>query len=334
MLALRRSHRVALVAIQLVSLASPAARADADAPGPTGPGSVAEQAFRNGREAMKRGDYDAAHNEFERSYALDQTPGTLLNLAVCEAKLAHLVAASTHLREFLAKPDVGEGRRALAERHLADVEARTPHVVIRWRADESRGSVFVDGTELDSTRLGAPVPLDAGKHVIVFRLQAWKDREVPITLREGESAIVVSPPAEAAEAPMPTPSRSVSPPRGREERGASTQRTAGYVMGAAGIAALVTSGITFALALGEKATFDEHCSRTAPDGARACDDADGVNAGERAIRLANVSTVALAVGVVSLGAGGYLVLTGGQGTQPGRAARGGAGVGAAWHVDF
>ncbi|HEU4534580.1 MAG TPA: tetratricopeptide repeat protein, partial [Polyangiaceae bacterium] len=46
----------------------------------------AEALFREGREAMKRGDLDEACPKFSESQELDPSAGTLLNLALCEQR--------------------------------------------------------------------------------------------------------------------------------------------------------------------------------------------------------------------------------------------------------
>src|SRR5262245_5550034 len=79
--------------------------------------STAESLFREGREAVKRGDYAVAWPQLEETQRLDPANGTLLNLALCEEGWGHLTDARTHLREVLAAADLDEQRRTIATAH-------------------------------------------------------------------------------------------------------------------------------------------------------------------------------------------------------------------------
>jgi hypothetical protein len=84
--------------------------------------STAETLFREGREAVKRGDYAVACPKFEESQRLEPANGTLLNLALCEEGWGHLAEARSHLQEVLRAPDLDDQRRAIATEHAAALE--------------------------------------------------------------------------------------------------------------------------------------------------------------------------------------------------------------------
>src|SRR5262245_59061569 len=59
----------------------------------------AEALFRAGRAATARGDHAAACTHYRESYRLEQAPGTLLNLALCEETLGKLASAWQHYQD-------------------------------------------------------------------------------------------------------------------------------------------------------------------------------------------------------------------------------------------
>jgi hypothetical protein len=81
--------------------------------------SEAETLFREGREAVKRGDYAVACPKFEESQRLEPANGTLLNLALCEEGWGRAAEASVHFEEVLRAPDLDDQRRAIAMEHAA-----------------------------------------------------------------------------------------------------------------------------------------------------------------------------------------------------------------------
>lgn len=88
------------------------------------PAQVAESLFREGRDAVKKGDYAVACPKFAESQRLDPANGTLLNLALCEEGWGRLADARAHLRTLLGAPDLDEKRRAIATEHLRSIDQR------------------------------------------------------------------------------------------------------------------------------------------------------------------------------------------------------------------
>src|SRR5262245_40491856 len=83
--------------VMLVMLATCAARPAAAQPGTA----ASETLFRAGRDAMQRGDATSACAKFRESYRLEQAPGTLLNIAVCEEALGELCNAWQHYQDLI-----------------------------------------------------------------------------------------------------------------------------------------------------------------------------------------------------------------------------------------
>src|SRR5947207_15862051 len=95
----RSPHRAVVLAALLTSSAAtaePGATAEPDSSAPS-----AEALFREGRDAVKMGEYEIACPKFEESQRLDPANGTLLNLALCEEGWGHLADARRHFRQVL-----------------------------------------------------------------------------------------------------------------------------------------------------------------------------------------------------------------------------------------
>jgi hypothetical protein len=108
--------------------------------------------------------------------------------------------------------------------------------------------------------------------------------------------------------PVPT-----SPPHAGEgavRSGGDEARTAGFVLGAVGLAGVGVGAVTGLLVLGKKSIVDDpsHCDPTT----HVCD-ATGLAAASSGKTLSTVSTVAFVAGGALLITGAVLVLTGGNG---------------------
>lgn len=116
-------HHCAIRLAAIVAALAASARCPAETEPPA---VVAERLFREGREAVKRGDYAVACPKFAESQRLDPANGTLLNLALCEEGWGHAADARGHLREVLAVPDLDDKRRQIAVAHANALEAPAP----------------------------------------------------------------------------------------------------------------------------------------------------------------------------------------------------------------
>src|SRR5262245_50917740 len=121
----------------------------------------AERLFQLGRAAMNDSKYELARGYFEQSYKLESATGTLLNLAVCEEKVGRLTLSLAHLGEALAKAPPDDRRRPLISARLAELERRTPRVVLRPESPlESDIIVRLDSRPIDAAELGKTLRVD------------------------------------------------------------------------------------------------------------------------------------------------------------------------------
>jgi hypothetical protein len=209
----------------------------------TGDPAAASELFRQGRAALAEQDFAAACPKFAESQRLDPKVGTLINLALCEEKTGRLASALHHWADalVLARSE-GDAREAYVTQQYDALAPRVGHVVLHRAPgvpDDAR--VLVDGVETAPGDRGAPLPVDAGPHVIVVRAPNHADARFEATVSEGATAVVAleagpdlsPPPAPPVAAPAATAATAV-PARDR----ATAQRWVGYGVGALGIVGL------------------------------------------------------------------------------------------------
>jgi hypothetical protein len=277
---------------------------------------LAETLFFTGRGMMEAGRYAEAAVKLAESYRLDPTPGTLLNLAVCHQKIGKLASAGGEFRQAIAdaKRAGRADREELAAAAVAEIEPELP-----WLSIEVPADVRVAGLEI--TRNGLPIapaawatelPVDPGQVEIVAHAPGYKPHTQTVSIAKRQHLVVRIERLELA--PV------VSAP----QRGWSSRRTTGFVVGAVGVASIgvgLASGLT---AIAKRKDSDGACPVF--DGDRRCSQA-GVDAMSSARTWSWVSDVAVGVGVISLATGAWLFVTGGRAQE---APRTGA---IQWHLD-
>jgi tetratricopeptide (TPR) repeat protein len=209
--------------------------------------STAESLFEDGLSAMKRDDYKAACEAFAGSNEADPSPGTQINLALCNEKQGKLASAWGWYRTAAGLADQrGQRERAdLARAEAAKLEPKLHKVVIDVKDRPPGLSVLRDGVPVPTATLGRELPLDPGEHVIEVSAPGKKPWTHTVTIPPGPGMDRIDVPAledaPAEAAPAGPGAGEYRPPDGTEG-GGSTQRTVGFVVGGAGIAALATAG--------------------------------------------------------------------------------------------
>ena len=82
------------------------------------------------------------------------------------------------------------------------------------------------------------------------------------------------------------------------------------MIGSLGVASLAVTGVTGAMAIQRKTTVKNECP------AQVCRSMAGVDAAAQGKTLSLVSTIAFVTGLVGIGVGTYLVITGGSESTP------------------
>jgi len=271
----------------------------------------AKTLFKEGIDEMQAGNYASACPKIEEAYQLTQGTGALFTLAECYAQWGRPATALGHYRAYLTlyarlPADVRgkqEERAKLATTQVAALGALVPTLRIVLTGDDRRGAtVTVDGQTVPNEALDGPLELEAGTHRAVVTAADGRTVEQSFDLAEGVQrrweAKLQSPTT------APAPKQKTSPTGGR----GTPAKTAGFVIGGIGVAAIAVGAVTGGLALGKRSTVDEHCA------ALICDQ-QGLDAAGSGRTLGDVSTATLVIGSAALVTGVVLLIVGYQGSK-------------------
>lgn len=298
--------------------------------------STAEQLFQEGLAAMQREQFKAACDAFEGSNEADPSPGTEINLALCNEKQGKVATAWGWYRTAAGLADQrGQKERATKARgEAARLEPTLPKLIVVVKTPVEGLTVTRDGTAMPSASVGKEIPVDPGDHAIEVNAKGKKPFKgtVKVAMPTAPNAVAVRfevPTLEDAPvaAPAVGPGTTVEPPHEKRREGSSTQKNVGYILGGAGILALVAAGGVqiFNLAVVDKDAKDlnskrvqGNCTDESPNNDRlvdniACPELNSSYDTKKQAAKDNqlVAILVGAGGVVMLGAGIALVLTAG-----------------------
>ena len=274
---------------------------------------AAVELFQQGREALEAGDFDVACSRFAESQRFDPRVGTLLNLGHCEEARGHLADAfgywqqAVHLAESTSDPRLEE-----ASQRLHKCEARVPRLVLELssRAPETV-EIRRDGVTVARGVMGVALPVNPGGHTVLVSCPGHAARSYEFQLSEGETKTLELEPGAAVKVDTPKPDSrpSPKPPQPPPKKqlppvsSSSNSRDWGYVLTAVGLAGVTVGAATGLMLMSKDDTIDEHCNAD-----KRCDE-EGAEAASDASTLEPINLVSWSVGIVGLGAGGYLLLT-------------------------
>ncbi|MEZ4313963.1 MAG: hypothetical protein R3F14_38565 [Polyangiaceae bacterium] len=292
---------------------------------------AAKQAFEEGLELEKKGDYENALGRFFKVGEFKMTPHVRFHIALCEEKLGKLVSA---MRGFeLAEAEalkMGKDAQVVAEKAPERAEAlrkRIASVRIEVKGRILYSRVLIDGQPVPEKDFGTLVPVDPGKHTISVDTDGVTTQSREVTLAEkGYETIQLE--IDDPEKPVPTATASVS-----ETTSATApppppppSRVPAFVLGGAGVASLIGAGVFYGLRVGALGELEEKCPAPAGGGGRVCPpEAKGALDDAQTFTIA--AGVMVGVGVAALGgAGAYWFLTQRKPSSgPGNAPASGAG---------
>lgn len=262
--------------------------ASAPASAQQAPADKADILFREGREAMKRGDAAAACPKFAESQRLDPAPGTLINLSECEEALGKLTDAWRHIQQAAQQLPDGDDRLPIVREQAETLDRRIPRLTVRLRPHAPASSTIVlDGQERVTP--GTTIVVDPGSHVVATSAPGWRTHMATIRVAESERAqLLVAPEPLPAERPAPQPG--------------SARKAWGWTLGGIGVAGLVTAGVSALVLNHKQTTVFAHCQD------KLCDQ-QGYDAARAGRSLEPLFYGALVVGGLGLGVGSALLIT-------------------------
>lgn len=141
--------------------------------------------FNRGLEFFNEGRHDAALAEFEQAYALSPAYQVLYNLARVHAALGHAVEATDAYERYLREGSaaIAPARRAEVDRDLARQRDRIGRVAVDCNVEGA--TVSVDGLDVATTPLDAPLRVSAGAHSVGVRAPGYEDARRAVTVAGG-----------------------------------------------------------------------------------------------------------------------------------------------------
>jgi hypothetical protein len=281
----------ALVALPASALAETAEEVRADA------------LFREGVVKFDGGQIRAACAAFTESLRLDPKLGTLLNLALCherDGKPATAWIEYNHAAAW-ATQNGQRDRREFANQRAINLEAQLSRVLLKLPPARELSSVEVDGEPLPEPRWFLPMFLDPGEHSVAVSAPGKYRQTLKVLVpRQPSMQIIPVPPLQDIKdktSPQTGPITEPNPaPRERK-----TPVTV-WIAGGVGVAGLAVGSAFGVLTLMKRDDIGDHCS-----GSRC--DATGAQLHDDAQKLAIVSTIGFAVGVVGIATAAVLLLT-------------------------
>jgi hypothetical protein len=291
---------VALAATLLAGSAYAQAPADPDA------------LVREGIELRKQQHEAEALAVFVRAYAARPSPTIAAQIGLVERALNRWVSAERHLAEALSSkgdPWIETNREQLAF-GLATVQKHLGWLYV----DANVGAeLWVNGARAASLPLDAPLRLPIGEANVEVRAKGYVTDTRHVDVGTGERVHLVvalapesAPPVVAATpSPAPAPHAAETPAPAPPTSSGSTQRTAGFIVGGAGLLGLGASALFGGVALSKRNALTDPCRESAS----ACkSESDQSNLADSKT-YATASTVIGIVGGVATAVGIVLVLT-------------------------
>lgn len=249
---------------------------------------VARQSFLQGVELSRQESWPAARAAFERSNSLRPHPVTIYNLAFCERALGQWTRAHRDFGRALSSLEPALPRELAESAHEYLQEAQAQLGSLKLVQPPGGSSIAVDGAPLEPTSADERARfwagsidaegstdvestevlllLNPGRHVVVFARKGFIEQKLRVDIGPSQSA-ELSLRAWQSETPGPTqpaslPRKETAAPQLGSSSSAKALRTAGVVVGAAGVAALATGGVFMlrAFALNADSNRDNHCS--------------------------------------------------------------------------
>lgn len=299
-------------------LSTGAASAQAPAAGPDGNVELAQEWASKAKSRFEAGDYQGAIDAMTEAQKHVRPPTFVRFLARAHEKLGKLMEAERLYRaaiEIQLAADAPPAMRAAqeeAKRDLESITARIPTLHLEVAGKLAGLKIIMDGSLLDSSLLGRPLPLDPGKHSLVVEASGHEKFVREVELSEGAKERVTAQlkpaaPALGARALGVRPELAAkNPEKGPGERPASSKAIGGYAALGVGGLGLIVGAITGGLAITKRDEARAQCGAHDFDAGRCRSDLIGALTDARS--FAQIATPALIVAGVGAATGATLLV--------------------------
>jgi hypothetical protein len=287
------------------------------------PRAEAKTLFDEASALARKGRCVDAIPKLERSLNLDPASGTAYNLAVCEETVGRTATASRYYQRAaqLAGSEGNLERRASALSEDARVAAEVAHLIVdvppSHRVADLR--VSCDGVDVSWQSWGAAVPIDPGDHTIEARASGRVAWTAQVKVERSRSATVAVPLLEPQPNETGKPVADLANDNDTDTGHATSSRLAAFIVGGAGIAAVVVGAGLGIGGLVKNGESEDKCPDPG-DGEQCVDksteyqDALDLKDGARALGTAGLTTLVLGGAAVATGVILFATSAGDEGT--------------------
>lgn len=213
--------------------------------------------FQRGIELEQAGNWAEAIQQFREVGSVRMTPQVRFHIAYCEENLGRLVTALGGYELALAEAEqVGADFKNEVETAITRLRERIPKLLIERGAGADAAAVQLDGIDLGASSIGAEIPLDPGPHAVTATAPGYQPFSATATLKERETTRVL---LELVPEPVPPPGEGKPGQVIVVTRTESPKRLVPYIVGGAGVAALISGGVLFGLHQATAADLEERC---------------------------------------------------------------------------
>ena len=262
------------------------------------------------------GDCRGAIEKLSRAESLYHAPSILGRLGECQVKVGQVVMGTENLNRVVREQLAANAPKAFLDAQerakgvLNNALPKIAHLTVRVEPPDAKPQVTVAGAAIPPALIGIERPTDPGTHEIVVSAPGYREQKATVTLAEGGSQEIAikleqDPAAAIAATPPPapmTPIVTTGPTAPPADTAPKKNHTLAYVALGVGAAGLAVGGITGFLALGKKGDLKGCEGTKCPSNQQ--DTLDSAKS------MATISTVGFTVGVVGVGLGVVLLLTG------------------------
>lgn len=276
---------------------------------------AARETYREGVALESAGNFAGALAKFREVAAVKSTARVRFHIGLCQEKIGRWNEALGAYKMAIAEAEKENAKDVIkeAESARAKLESRIPRLTVRKAQGAESALVSLDGVELGSAMLGTEIPVDPGMHSIETALPGRAPKRTTVEVREGEKKSVdATLPDTSAPAPVVTGSATPTPvPTATTPQTAKpSSKVVPWFITGVGAASLAASGVFYFMRQGVISDLEDTCGS-----ALRCTEAER-STYDKGKTYTTIANVALGVGVVGIGVGTVLLLSGGKKEAP------------------